>query len=42
MKNLSGKPTTRDFGTTFEQFDKLRALVSLQLFTAVDVVTPTK
>ena len=32
----------REFGTTFEQFDKLRTLVSLQLFTAVDVVTPTK
>jgi hypothetical protein len=32
----------REFGTTFEQFDKLRTLVSLQLFTAVDVVTPAK
>jgi hypothetical protein len=32
----------REFGTTFEQFDKLRTLVSLQLFTAVDVVTATK
>jgi hypothetical protein len=32
----------REFGTTFEQLDKLRTLVSLQLFTAVDVVTPTK
>lgn len=32
----------REFGTTVEQFDKLRTLVSLQLFTAVDVVTPTR
>lgn len=32
----------REFGTTLEQFDKLRTLVSLQLFTAVDVVTPTR
>jgi hypothetical protein len=32
----------REFGATFEQFQKLRTLVSLQLFTAVDVVTPTK
>lgn len=32
----------REFGTTFEQFEKLRTLVSLQLFTAVDVVTPAK
>jgi len=31
-----------EFGTTFEQFEKLRTMVSLQLFTAVDVVTPAK
>ena len=32
----------REFGATFEQFQKLRTLVSIQLLTAVDVVTPTK
>ena len=31
-----------EFGTTFEQFEKLRTTVALQLFTAVDVVTPAK
>lgn len=32
----------RELGTTFEQFEKLRAIVSVQLFTAVDVVTAAK
>jgi hypothetical protein len=32
----------REFGTTLERFEKLRTLVSLQLFTVVDVVTPAK
>jgi len=31
-----------EFGTTFEQFEKLRTIVSIQLFTAVDVVAPAK
>jgi len=31
-----------EFGMTFQQFEKLRTMVSLQLFAAVDVVTPTK
>ena len=31
-----------EFGTTFQQFEKLRTIVSLQLFTAVDVVASSK
>ena len=32
----------REFDATFAQFQKLRTLISVQLFTAVDVVTSTK
>lgn len=32
----------RELGATFEQFQKLRTLVSVQLFTAIDAVTPRK
>jgi hypothetical protein len=32
----------RELSTTFEQFQKLRTTVALQLLTAVDAVTPTK
>ena len=31
-----------EFGTTFEQFDKLRTIESIELYTAVDVITPSK
>lgn len=32
----------RELGATFEQFQKLRTLVSVQLFTAIDALTPTR
>jgi hypothetical protein len=32
----------RELAATFEQFQKLRTLVSVQLFTAIDAVTPIK
>lgn len=31
-----------DFGTTFEQFEKVRTMVGIQLFSAVDIVTASK
>jgi len=31
-----------EFGTTFEQFEKLRTIESIQLFSVVDLVTAAK
>ncbi|HUK22967.1 MAG TPA: hypothetical protein VLV49_00205 [Terriglobales bacterium] len=31
-----------EFGTTFEQFEKLRTITAIQLFSVVDMVTPAK